>query len=193
MWLVSRGLHSPKDSLPCPSSFLQRTLRVSLPPDQGPVTSPQEASSLHPQPTWCGWPSPLPGFWTHGTSVAAKPPALRLRPGTARVPCSGLRLHLGPHAAGRPRAGALVGFGFQWGQACRGSPGKGTLPLPCILLKVGQDGCGPGGPGGFGTPGKAATRAQARLPRSPPKGVTADEAVSGAGEPGVWEIGRAHV
>lgn len=30
MWLVSRGLHSPKDSPSCPSSFLQRTLRVSL-------------------------------------------------------------------------------------------------------------------------------------------------------------------
>ena len=44
MWLVSRGLHSPKDSLPCPSSFLQRTLRVSLLPDQGPVTSPQEVA-----------------------------------------------------------------------------------------------------------------------------------------------------
>lgn len=140
-----QGLHSPKDSPALPFLLSSNGPEVSLPTDQGPVTSPQEASSLPPQPTWCGRPLPLPGFWTHGTSVAVGPTALQLRPGTAHVPCSGLCLHPGPHAAGQPWAGLWLASGFSGTRPAGAALGRAHSP--CILLKVSQDGCDQEAPG----------------------------------------------
>lgn len=54
------------------------------------------------------------------------------------------------YVVGRFRVRVSVGFGFQWGQVCWDSFGKGIFFLFCILFKVGQkDGCGLGGRGGF--------------------------------------------
>lgn len=162
MWLVPRGLHSPKARPPCPSSLLQSTLKVSLQRDQGPVASPPEASHLAPCPhsppgVVGGCPSPRSGVtgppWRRVSQPSSSGPAL---PGCL-VPASASTLAAMQLAAGWLRVSA--------GPGLLGGPGKGTVPRPRILLKVGQkDGRGPGGPGGSRTPGGAATSAQAHLP-----------------------------
>lgn len=144
-WLPM-GLRSPGQHV-LPRTFLQGTPKVSPPLAEGAAISPTHNWLAHQVPvlTWCSGQLPCPRLWSLRMAVAARQPALHISPSIARVPRSSLSRYPCPNAASRPGAGALAGFGFQRGQACRGSPRKGTLPLPGIPLKVGQkDGCGPG-------------------------------------------------
>lgn len=127
MRLVSGASTPLRTARPALPLFLQWTLRVSPTDGSRPSDLPTRGQLTAPTAHLVVGRGPLSWVLTHGTSVAVRPTARSSGPGTARVPCSWLCLHPGPHAAGRPWAGALVGFGFS-GTRPAGRPWEGHTP-----------------------------------------------------------------